>query len=189
MRQTLIANGSAAPLDGDAEEHQRTMEDQWMEGLTSNEVTIDASAVGVYITLLQGCSIGFFIPFLPFFFFRTQIFSKRMQMAIVLGSVINVAYVAPCLPCSLVSIESILTSFLCRSQLWHSSCSHLMHRVLSIIYLSLFHAHALHISWSSSFPIRIRSLQNYSMPCYINSRSPSLTSYRLPLQSRIQRIS
>lgn len=45
------------------------------------------------MTLLQGVTVGFFIPFLPFFFFRTQIFSKRMQMAIVLGAFINVLYV------------------------------------------------------------------------------------------------
>lgn len=116
MRQTLLATAGGTPTDvTDAEEHLRALEDQWMDSLTSAEAVTDTcksfrwfdnttftnvqalimttATVGVYMTLLQGVTVGFFIPFLPFFFFRTQIFSKRMQMAIVLGAFINLLYV------------------------------------------------------------------------------------------------
>lgn len=68
-----------------------------MEGLTGqNEAAIDtcelfssvharrlsltslitAAADRYWTTMLQGVCIGFFVPFLPFFFFRSQIFSR-----------------------------------------------------------------------------------------------------------------
>lgn len=40
--------------------------------------------------MLQGVCIGFFVPFLPWFFFRAQMFSRTMSIAIVLGAFINV---------------------------------------------------------------------------------------------------
>jgi hypothetical protein len=43
-------------------------------------------------TLLYGATIGFAVPLLPFFFFRSDIFSKRLQMAILLGVAINMAF-------------------------------------------------------------------------------------------------
>lgn len=84
FRSTNV-NASIAE-EGDDAEHSRALEDQWMEGLTQNQVVDDNStASGVYMTLLQGVCISFFFPFLPLFFFRTQVFSKRLQMSIVLG--------------------------------------------------------------------------------------------------------
>ncbi|GAA5822628.1 hypothetical protein JCM11251_004323 [Rhodosporidiobolus azoricus] len=74
-------------------EHRRALEEQWMSGLTGQEEALgDASAGGYTYSLLKGVCIGFFVPFLPLFFFRSQIFSKRMQMAIVLGIVMNLAF-------------------------------------------------------------------------------------------------
>lgn len=43
-------------------------------------------------TLLQGAIVGFALPLIPFFFFRTSIFSKRFQMAIMLGVAVNFAF-------------------------------------------------------------------------------------------------
>ncbi|KAK4053810.1 hypothetical protein OIV83_001466 [Microbotryomycetes sp. JL201] len=82
-------------IEGDDDEHARALEDQWMEGLTGqNEAA--ASADGLqdryWTTLLQGVCIGFFVPFLPFFFFRSQAFSRAMSIAIVLGTFINVTF-------------------------------------------------------------------------------------------------
>ncbi|GAA5949151.1 hypothetical protein JCM10213_007107 [Rhodosporidiobolus nylandii] len=81
-----------AAEDDDAE-HQRALEEQWMSGMTGQEEAAgDTSTTGHYYSLLKGVCIGFFVPFLPVFFFRAQIFSKRMQMAIVLGIILNVAF-------------------------------------------------------------------------------------------------
>ncbi|GAA5954364.1 hypothetical protein JCM3765_004435 [Sporobolomyces pararoseus] len=77
----------------DDAEHQRALEEQWMSGMTGQEeASGDITGTGHYVTLLKGVCVGFFMPFLPLFFFRTQIFSRRMQMAIVLGILINLGY-------------------------------------------------------------------------------------------------
>ncbi|GJN88677.1 hypothetical protein Rhopal_001643-T1 [Rhodotorula paludigena] len=47
---------------------------------------------GNYHALLKGCFIGFFVPFLPLFFFRTQLFTRRVQLAIVLGILTNLFF-------------------------------------------------------------------------------------------------
>ncbi|GAA6060156.1 hypothetical protein JCM10212_001453 [Sporobolomyces blumeae] len=79
--------------DDDDGAHQRALEEQWMSGMTGREEAVgDSTGAGHYVTLLKGVSIGFFVPFLPLFFFRTQLFSRRMQMAIVLGILINVGF-------------------------------------------------------------------------------------------------
>lgn len=46
-------------------------------GADLSACTHAAASSGIYTTLLQGVCIGFFVPFLPFFFFRTQLFSTR----------------------------------------------------------------------------------------------------------------
>ncbi|GAA5978755.1 hypothetical protein JCM10908_004471 [Rhodotorula pacifica] len=78
------------------EEHQQAMEEQWMSGMTGLEEAAGGGSSsgegGHYYSLLKGVCAGFFVPFLPLFFFRTQIFSKRMQIAIVLGIFINLAF-------------------------------------------------------------------------------------------------
>ncbi|GAA5837560.1 hypothetical protein JCM9279_006788 [Rhodotorula babjevae] len=85
----------AAPAEpGDDDEHQRALEDQWLSGMTGSEEAAgaEASTAGNYYSLLKGISIGFFVPFLPLFFFRTQLFTKRTQIAIVLGVIINLGF-------------------------------------------------------------------------------------------------
>ncbi|KWU41389.1 hypothetical protein RHOSPDRAFT_23129 [Rhodotorula sp. JG-1b] len=62
----------------DEEEHQRALEEQWMSGMTGlDEAAAGGGGSGHYYSLLKGVCAGFFVPFLPLFFFRTQVFSKR----------------------------------------------------------------------------------------------------------------
>ncbi|SCZ97409.1 BZ3500_MvSof-1268-A1-R1_Chr4-2g07195 [Microbotryum saponariae] len=91
MRAEFRRNNSAG---GDDDEHARALEDQWMEGLTGqNEAAATESTTeGYWMKMLGGLCVGFFFPFLPFFFFRTHLFSRTTQMAIVLGVIINVGF-------------------------------------------------------------------------------------------------
>lgn len=84
-----MADQSSSIPTPDEDEHARALEDQWMEGMTGQNEAVDTSSAGFYTTLLTGTMIGFFFLFLPFFFFRTQIFSRRLQISIVLGCFIN----------------------------------------------------------------------------------------------------
>ncbi|KAI0032788.1 hypothetical protein K488DRAFT_49163 [Vararia minispora EC-137] len=87
------------------EEHARTLEEQWIENLDGASLggrTPDST------TILQGILVGFFFPLIPFFVFASPrlpvfwssgaaveplgsvVFSKRMQMGIVLGFLVNI---------------------------------------------------------------------------------------------------
>jgi len=87
------------------EEHARTLEEQWIESIDGGGLggrAADNAAV------LQGVLLGFFMPVIPFFFFTAPklpvfwstgaaveslgsvIFSRRMQMGLVVGFMINV---------------------------------------------------------------------------------------------------
>jgi len=74
-------------LADDDDEHARALEDAWVDGSPE-----DPSSSGAYTTLLKGAVLGFAVPIVPFFFFRTALFSRRFQMAIILGAVINLAF-------------------------------------------------------------------------------------------------
>ncbi|GAA6050073.1 hypothetical protein JCM3770_001356 [Rhodotorula araucariae] len=90
FRETHTAPAEA----GDDAEHQRALEEQWMSGMTGQDEAAggESAGSGNYYSLLKGISIGFFVPFLPLFFFRTQLFTRRMQIAIVLGVIINLGF-------------------------------------------------------------------------------------------------
>jgi len=98
--------------DEDYEEHARALEEQWIDSL-DNAATASLSQVASgssSLTLLQGIVTGVFFNILPFFFFReakppvfwedgsefeiysSVVFSKRMQMGIVTGCLINIAF-------------------------------------------------------------------------------------------------
>lgn len=49
------------------------------------------AGTGHYVTLLKGVCVGFFMPFLPLFFFRTQIFSRRQALSPSRASPLRVA--------------------------------------------------------------------------------------------------
>jgi len=95
--------------DEDFEEHARALEERWIDSLDGGNSSISSSSNSN--TILQGVLLGFFFPLLPFFFIRdarpavfwedgsTQdrgssnvIFSRRMQMALVLGFALNITF-------------------------------------------------------------------------------------------------
>jgi hypothetical protein len=101
------------PTEEEYEEHARAMEEQWIDALGSGGTGAgggpsesDSRARAV----LNGIVIGFFFPLLPFFFFRgskpaafwesghtvemteSTVFSRRMQMGLVVGFIMNVMF-------------------------------------------------------------------------------------------------
>ena len=65
----------------DENEHQRALEDQWIEGMGNSEMNANGDTSGEYTTLLKGLILGFIFPIMPLFFFRTSLFSKRFQVS------------------------------------------------------------------------------------------------------------
>ena len=72
------------------DEHARALEDAWVDAGASADDPLPEG--GAYNVLLQGVVLGFGASIMPFYFFRTALFSRRMQMAIVLGLVTNLAF-------------------------------------------------------------------------------------------------
>ncbi|KAK9480260.1 DUF2407 C-terminal domain-containing protein [Lipomyces japonicus] len=72
----------------------RQLEERWMnEGATAQDTLPDGSPVGVYEDLLFGTVVGFFLGFIALFFLREgSMFSKRQQMAIIAGIIINISF-------------------------------------------------------------------------------------------------
>ncbi|KZT23399.1 hypothetical protein NEOLEDRAFT_1069434 [Neolentinus lepideus HHB14362 ss-1] len=97
--------------ESDYDERARILEEQWIDALdhTGDASLSDSSPAGSTI-VLRGIVMGFFFPLLPFFFFRepkpavfwengqeheslgSVIFSKRMQMGIVVGFLANFSF-------------------------------------------------------------------------------------------------
>ncbi|KAK9485017.1 DUF2407 C-terminal domain-containing protein [Lipomyces starkeyi] len=84
-------HGVAAGTDSDA---ARQLEERWIdEGASAPDTLPDGSPVGVYEDLLLGTVVGFFLGLLALFFLREgSIFTKRQQMAIIAGIIINVSF-------------------------------------------------------------------------------------------------
>ncbi|KAF8574333.1 hypothetical protein K439DRAFT_1416038 [Ramaria rubella] len=95
----------------DFDEHARALEEQWIDSIdTTGSAALSQSSPSTSSTVLQGLLLGFFFPVLPFFFFReprapvfwddgreaehmpSVVFTKRMQMAIVIGFVLNITF-------------------------------------------------------------------------------------------------
>jgi len=97
------------------DEEARALEERWIDDMDGGLGNLHGSSPddpnSLYATLLQGILVGFFYPLLPFFFIREArpaaffsdtyaqletppsiVFSKRMQMAIVIGFLVNMAY-------------------------------------------------------------------------------------------------
>ncbi|KAG8901445.1 hypothetical protein FRB99_005303 [Tulasnella sp. 403] len=113
-RQFRISRGlehNGGSLDDDEDEHARALEEQWIDNLDGGALdpSLDATPDGLYTTLLEGVMTGFFFGFTPFFFMRqarapaffsdefeqiehqsSVLFSKRMQMALVIGLFVNI---------------------------------------------------------------------------------------------------
>ncbi|KAI0632292.1 DUF2407 ubiquitin-like domain-containing protein [Trametes polyzona] len=92
----------------DYDEHARMLEEQWIDSLDGG--TSPSQSQTTVSSLHNGIVLGFFFPLIPFFFFRsgkpavfwddgseyqtisTPVFSRRMQMGIVVGFLLNVLF-------------------------------------------------------------------------------------------------
>ncbi|KAK9473294.1 DUF2407 C-terminal domain-containing protein [Dipodascopsis tothii] len=79
---------------GDTDDETRQMEERWIdEGAHAQDTLADGSPIGAYEDLFLGTIVGFFFGFLSLFFLREGgIFTKRQQMAIVAGLIVNVSF-------------------------------------------------------------------------------------------------
>ncbi|KAJ7647535.1 DUF2407 ubiquitin-like domain-containing protein [Roridomyces roridus] len=117
FRQQFHSQSASNYLDTDFEteeeydEHARVLEEEWIDSLDSaGTASLSQSSSANDPAFLQGILLGFFFPLLPFFFFRNPhppvfwengateqptanvIFSKLMQMGLVIGFLINLLF-------------------------------------------------------------------------------------------------
>ncbi|KAF9528473.1 DUF2407 C-terminal domain-containing protein [Crepidotus variabilis] len=117
FRRQFHSQSSANYLDHDFQteeeydEHARALEEQWIDSMDdAGTAAISQTSVSSNSSVLQGILLGFFFPFLPFFFMRSQkpavfwedgseqettsnvIFSRRMQMGIAVGFFANLVF-------------------------------------------------------------------------------------------------
>jgi len=116
FRQQFHSQSSSNYLDTDFDteeeydEHARALEEQWIDSLDNAGTATLSQSSSSNSSVLQGIIIGFFFPLLPFFFMRKPraaifwedgsehestgnvIFSKRMQMGLVVGFLVNVLF-------------------------------------------------------------------------------------------------
>ncbi|TEB37443.1 hypothetical protein FA13DRAFT_907122 [Coprinellus micaceus] len=95
----------------DYDEHARALEEQWIDSIdNAGSASLSQSANSSNSTILQGITMGFFFPLIPFYFMRSQkpavfwedgteaepvpnvIFSRRMQMGLVVGFLVNLMF-------------------------------------------------------------------------------------------------
>lgn len=117
FRRQFHSQSSANYLDVDFEteeeydEHARALEEQWIDSIdNAGTASLSQSSPSANSSVLQGILIGFFFPLLPLFFMRSKkaavfweegseeapttnvIFSRRMQMGLVVGFLVNVMF-------------------------------------------------------------------------------------------------
>ncbi|KZT09180.1 uncharacterized protein LAESUDRAFT_647550 [Laetiporus sulphureus 93-53] len=96
--------------DEDFDEHARALEEQWIDSFDNGGTPLSQSSSRATSMLLNGVVPGFFFPLIPFFFFRSPkpavfwddgseleatssvIFSRRLQMGIVVGFLLNAIF-------------------------------------------------------------------------------------------------
>ncbi|KAF5326372.1 hypothetical protein D9611_000004 [Ephemerocybe angulata] len=114
FRRQFHSQSSANYLDVNFEteeeydEHARALEEQWIDSIDNvGSASLSQSSNSSNSTILQGILMGFFFPLIPFYFMRSQkpavfwddgtevepvpnvIFSRRMQMGLVVGFLVN----------------------------------------------------------------------------------------------------
>ncbi|TFK44449.1 DUF2407 C-terminal domain-containing protein [Crucibulum laeve] len=117
FRRQFHSQSASNYLDVDFEteeeydEHARALEEQWIDSIdNAGTASLSQSSTSSSSAILQGILVGFFFPLMPFFFMRNQkppifwedggvheptsnvIFSKRMQMGLVIGFLVNVLF-------------------------------------------------------------------------------------------------
>ncbi|KAG0169529.1 hypothetical protein DFQ28_003607 [Apophysomyces sp. BC1034] len=75
---------------GDPTDQVRQLEEQWMD--STGEVLPDGTIQGAYKEMMWGLMLGFFLGVLCLFWFRESVFTRRHQMGIVAGMLINVSF-------------------------------------------------------------------------------------------------
>jgi len=117
FRRQFHSQSSSNYLDTDFDteeeydEHARALEEQWIDSLdNASTASLSQSSSSTNSSILQGIVLGFFFPLLPFFFIRepkpaafwengteheltgSVVFSKRMQMGVVVGFLLNLLF-------------------------------------------------------------------------------------------------
>ncbi|KAF5385934.1 hypothetical protein D9615_002291 [Tricholomella constricta] len=116
FRRQFHSQSSSNYLDVDFEteeeydEHARALEEQWIDSIDNAGTASLSQSSPSNITILQGILVGFFFPLIPFFFMRhpkpavfwddgseyeapgNVIFSRRMQMGLVVGFLVNILF-------------------------------------------------------------------------------------------------
>ncbi|KAF8637950.1 hypothetical protein AX16_010583 [Volvariella volvacea WC 439] len=117
FRRQFHSQSASNYLDVDFEteeeydEHARALEEQWIDSMdNADSAALSQNAGSANTAMLQGVLIGFFFPLIPFFFMRSHkppvfwedggetdppsnnIFSRRMQMGLVVGFLANLVF-------------------------------------------------------------------------------------------------
>ncbi|KAF8070408.1 DUF2407 C-terminal domain-containing protein [Lyophyllum atratum] len=116
FRRQFHSQSSSNYLDVDFDteeeydEHARALEEQWIDSIDNAGSASLSQSSPSNITVLQGILLGFFFPLIPFFFMRNPkpaafwddgseyeppgnvIFSRRMQMGLVVGFLVNILF-------------------------------------------------------------------------------------------------
>ncbi|KAG0644524.1 hypothetical protein HOY80DRAFT_914963 [Tuber brumale] len=80
-------------LHGNDEENVRMLEDRWIdESAGQGGELADGSPAGSYEDMFLGATIGFFWPVALFLVGEEEVFSKRMQMSILAGVLVNLMF-------------------------------------------------------------------------------------------------
>ncbi|KAL1929191.1 hypothetical protein VTP01DRAFT_2250 [Rhizomucor pusillus] len=76
--------------DGETTEQTLAIEEQWME--SSGDMLPEGVIQGTYQEMVCGLLLGFFLGILCIFWFRESVFTRRHQMGIVAGVLINISF-------------------------------------------------------------------------------------------------
>ncbi|CAO3638536.1 unnamed protein product [Cunninghamella echinulata] len=89
--RTQFHRMNGAPVDGDENSEQaRQLEEQWMDN--TGETLPDGTVQGTYNEMMWGLIFGFFLGIICLFWFRESVFTRRHQIGIVGGILINISF-------------------------------------------------------------------------------------------------
>ncbi|KAI9261594.1 DUF2407 C-terminal domain-containing protein [Phascolomyces articulosus] len=74
----------------DNSEEARNLEEQWIDN--TSETLADGTVQGTYKEMMWGLILGFFLGIICLFWFRESVFTRRHQLGIVAGILINISF-------------------------------------------------------------------------------------------------
>ncbi|KAI8368258.1 DUF2407 C-terminal domain-containing protein [Radiomyces spectabilis] len=77
-------------FNGESTEETRRLEEQWMDN--TGDTLPDGTIQGTYKEMMWGLMLGFFLGVLCLFWFRESVFTRRHQMGILAGMLINISF-------------------------------------------------------------------------------------------------